>query len=82
LVKTPGSGLPGAFKAYIFHRPLPVVNVNKALDRCPNLLEILEHPAIEDLLFDGPDKTLSYAIGLWLFYKGEAGCVLRTNNAA
>jgi hypothetical protein len=64
-----GPGLPGAFEGIFLHQPLPVVSVHKALDRRPNLLEILKHPAIDDLLFDGPDKAFGCAIGLGLFYK-------------
>ena len=66
-----GSGLPRAEKAVLFHRPFPVVSVHKASDRRPNLLEILKHPAIDDLLFESPDEAFSHAIGLWLFDKGE-----------
>ena len=66
-----GPGLPGALEAVFLHQPLAVVSVHKAPDRRPNLLEILKHPAIDDLLFEGPDEAFSHAIGLWLFDKGE-----------
>jgi hypothetical protein len=68
-----GPGLPGAFEAIFFHRPLAVVGVHKVPDRRPHLLKILKHPAIDDLLFNGPDKAFGHAIGLGLFNKDEAG---------
>ena len=63
--------MPGAEKVVLFHQPLLVVSVHKAPDRRPNLLEIVKHPAIDDLIFGDPDKAFSHAIGLWLFDKGE-----------
>jgi hypothetical protein len=36
-------------------------------------LEILEHPAVDGLLFKGPDEAFGHAVGLWWLDKGEAG---------
>lgn len=68
-----GPGLPGAFEAVFLHQPLAVVGVHKVPDRLPHLLKILRHPAIDEQLFDDPDKAFRHAIGLGLFNKGEAG---------
>jgi len=66
-------GQPGAFEAGFFHQPVAVVFVYKAPDPLPHLLKILEDPAINDLLFEGPDKAFGHPIDLGLFDKGEAG---------
>jgi hypothetical protein len=55
--------------AVFFHYPLPVVGVHEASDRLPYLLKIPKHPAINDLLLEGPDKTFGHPIGLRLFDK-------------
>ena len=66
-------GLAGAEEAVLFHQPLAVVGVHKAFHRLPHLLEILEHPAVDGLLFKGPDEAFGHAVGLWWLDKGEAG---------
>jgi hypothetical protein len=66
-------GLPGGFEAVLFHQPVAVVGVHKESDRLHHLLKVLEPPAIDDLLFKGPDKAFRHAIGLGLFDKGDAG---------
>ena len=73
LVEPLGFGLPGPEKAVLFHQPLSIVGVHQEPDRRSHLLKILEHPAINNLLLEGPDEAFGHAIGLWLFNKGEAG---------
>ena len=73
LVEPLGFGLPGAEKTVLFHQPLAVVGVHKETDRRSHLLKILEHPAINNLLLEGPDEAFGHAVGFGLFDKGETG---------
>ena len=56
-----------------FQKPPLDVELYEIRHRLPYLLQILEHPAVDDLILQDAEEPLHHPACLGLFQKGEAG---------